>query len=119
MENEKLKMNTKKCNPYAGASNYHTARQRQSQVCLSTRTCASYAGFRSSVMRIRATSGLRFCATLSTQSGFAYGWSGANPDSEQTVPACARHIRHGSVSLEQIQDSCPVRRTLNLKKYIK
>ena len=24
MENEKLKMNTKKCNPYAGASNYHT-----------------------------------------------------------------------------------------------
>ena len=24
MENEKLKMNTKKCNPDAGASNYHT-----------------------------------------------------------------------------------------------
>ena len=34
-------------------------------------------------------------------SGFAYKrscWTGVVPGSEQTVPACARHIRHGSVS---------------------
>ena len=55
--------------------------------------------------------GVAVLVTFGSKSGFVYGWSGANPDSEQTVPACAKHIRHGSVSLEQIQDGCPVRRT--------
>ena len=34
----------------------------------------------------------RFAFSRLRSSGFAYGWSEANPDSEQTVPACAAHI---------------------------
>ena len=34
----------------------------------------------------------------SSQSGEADFWTGNAPGSEQTVPACAKHIRHGSVS---------------------
>ncbi|OLA94991.1 MAG: hypothetical protein BHW64_01005 [Candidatus Melainabacteria bacterium LEY3_CP_29_8] len=54
--------------------------------------------------------------TFGTKSGFAYGWSEANPHGEQTKPNCPKGKRQGSVSLEQIQDSCSctARRALNI-----
>ena len=48
------------------------------------------------------------------KSEFAYGWSEANPDSEQTEPTWAKLKRWGSMSMEQIQDSNPTRRALNI-----
>ena len=109
-ENKKARNESNNGNPYAGANNYHLTKQHQAAVCLSAQHELRLLWL--SLVIMWTPRGLRFCATFDTKSGFAYGWSGANPDSEQTVPACARHIRHGSVSLEQIQDRCPVRRTL-------
>ena len=34
-ENKKARNESNKCNPYAGANNYHLTKQRQAAVCLS------------------------------------------------------------------------------------